>query len=139
MKKLILALLMIMGGNSMAFASAAADLEAIQTVVQMYFDGTEKGKPDLLKEAFLPTLELQYVDGEGVFRSISGPDYIARITPGRIYDRKGQIVSIDVTNNTAIVKATVDMPKRLFTDYLLLLKVEGQWRISNKIATNRPK
>ena len=133
--RLMLLLLLPVFGNA-----ATADDEAdITAVVQKYFDGTEKGKPDLLTEAILPTLELQYVDGEGEFKSITGPSYIGRITPGREYNRKGHIVSIDVTDNAAVVKAVVDMPKRLFTDYLLLLKVKGEWRISNKIATNRPK
>lgn len=138
MRKLIISIFLLVGlGHSVA--ATASDLKEIQAVVQKYFDGTEKGNLELLREAFLPTLELQYVNRQGEFQTITGPDYIARITPGREYNRKGHIVNIDVTDNAATVKAIVDMPNRVFTDYLLLLKVEGEWRISNKIATNRPK
>lgn len=137
-KRLIVGILFV-GVYAGAVTAADEDLQAIRDVVQSYFVGTEQGKPELLNEAFLPSLELQYVDSEGAFKQITGPDYIARITPGRTYDRKGHIVSMDVTDNAAVVKAEILMRDRLFTDYLLLLKVEGQWRISNKIATSRKK
>lgn len=34
-----------------------------------------------------------------------------------------------------MVKVEIDWLDRLYTDYLLLLKVEGQWRIANEVAT----
>lgn len=113
------------------------EFTAVNAAVRKYFDGTEQGKPELVAEAFLPSLEIQYVNGDGGLGSFKAPDYIARITPGKIYNRKGHIVSVDVTDNAAMVKAEIIMGDRLFTDYLLLLKVDGEWRASNKIATNR--
>ncbi len=110
---------------------------AVNATVRKYFDGTEQGKPELVAEAFLPSLEIQYVNGDGELGSFKAPDYIARITPGKTYNRKGHIVSVDVTDNAAMVKAEIIMGERLFTDYLLLLKVDGEWRATNKIATNR--
>lgn len=115
------------------------EFTAVNVAVRKYFDGTEQGKPELVAEAFLPSLEIQYVNNDGELGRFKAPDYIARITPGKIYDRKGHIVSVDVTDNAAAVKAEIIMGDRLFTDYLLLLKVDGKWRASNKIATNRKK
>jgi hypothetical protein len=42
---------------------------------------------------------------------------------------------MDVTNNIAQVKVEIDWNKKRYTDYMLLIKVEGMWRISNKVAT----
>tara|TARA_R110002096_G_scaffold75466_6_gene178286 strand:+ start:480 stop:1256 length:777 start_codon:yes stop_codon:yes gene_type:complete len=115
------------------------EFTAVNLAVRKYFDGTEQGKPELVAEAFLPSLEIQYVNNDGELGRFTAPDYIARITPGKPYNRKGHVVSVDVTDNAAVVKAEIIMGDRLFTDYLLLLKVNGEWRASNKIATNRKK
>ena len=116
---------------------AVADdhFDEIRTVVQKYLDGTAQGKPDLVTEAFLPSLEVQYLgEGDALMRR-AGPDYISRIEPGKTVPRTGRIVSIDATEKSAMVKAEIEWNERLYTDYMLLLKVEGEWRISNKIAT----
>ena len=50
------------------------------------------------------------------------------------------ITSIDYENNAAQAKVEIDMPgmKRLYTDYFLLLKMEGRWKIVHKSFTYRP-
>lgn len=107
----------------------------IRSVVQKYLDGTAEGKPDLVSEAFLPSLEVQYLgEGDTLMRR-KGPDYISRIEPGKAVPRFGRIVSIDATEKSAMVKAEIEWNGRLYTDYMLLLKVQGEWRIANKIAT----
>ena len=64
-----------------------------------------------------------------------GPEYIERIEEGAEVPRYGRIVSIDATDRSAMVKVEIEWNNRLYTDYMLLLKVEGKWRITNKIAT----
>lgn len=115
---------------------ASNDFADISRVVQKYFDGTSKGQPHLLPEAFTDSLELQYVK-EGKLQRWLGTDYIARFKPGKTNSRIGEIVSIDVTGNAAVVKATVTSGKTLFTDYLLLLKLEEGWKITNKTFTRQ--
>ena len=117
---------------------ASDDFAEITTVIQKYFDGTSKGKPHLLPEAFTDSLELQYVK-DGKLQRWLGTDYIARFKPGKTNTRVGEIVSIDVTGNAAVVKATVTSGKTLFTDYLLLLKLEEGWKITNKTFTRQPR
>lgn len=110
--------------------------QQIASVIQKYFDGTSKGKPRLLNEAFTESLELQYVK-DGKLARWMGTDYIARFQPGKTNGRIGKIVSIDVTGNAAVVKATVQSGKTLFTDYLLLLKLDAGWKITNKTFTRQ--
>jgi len=120
-------------------SAAANDHSEIQQVIQKYFDGTSQGKPELVEQAFMPSLEIQYIrDGE--FRRISGPDYIAKIKKGIPVDRRGRIMSIDIAGDTAAAKLIIDYKDQyIFTDYILLLKLKNGWKISNKIANRRDK
>ena len=104
-------------------------------MLQKYLDGTALGKPELVTEAFLPSLEVQYLGENDQLMRRAGPDYISRIEVGKEVPRVGRIVSIDATEKSAMAKIEIEWNGRLYTDYLLLLKVEGDWRISNKIAT----
>ena len=116
-------------------AHAENEFSDIRAVVQKYLDGTSQGKPELVREAFLPSLEIQYLgEGDKLLR-LSAGDYIDRIELDKSVPRIGRIVSIDAAEKSAIVKAEITWNNRLYTDYMLLLKVEGLWRISNKIAT----
>jgi len=111
------------------------DFTDIYSVVQLYLDGTSSGKPSLVDEAFLSSLEIQWINNKGEFSRRKAKDYINNITKGKIVPRDGHIVSMDVTNNIAQVKVEIDWNKKRYTDYMLLIKVEGIWRISNKVAT----
>lgn len=125
--------LILMLISTMSFASD--DITAITKVVEKYFDGTSQGKPELVRQAFADSLELQSVSKNGSLRRWLGADYIANIKQGKTNSRIGKIIAIDITDNAAIVKATVTTNKSLFTDYLLLLKLQSGWQITNKIYT----
>ena len=47
--------------------------------------------------------------------------------------RKRSIEMIDITGNAAVAKIKLDYPKTTLTDYFSLLKVEGEWKVVNKI------
>ena len=46
-----------------------------------------------------------------------------------------EIAGVDRTGDTAVVKTVLKFPEFQFTDYLSLLKIEGEWIIVNKIYT----
>ena len=133
MKRILFAVLL--ASSSVAHASEAERFGAISEVVQKYLDGTQYGKPQLVEEAFLPSLEVQWLGEDDSLQRRPGADYIERIEEGRTVPRLGRIVSVDSTEKSAMVKAEIRWNGRLYTDYMLLLKVEGEWRIANKIAS----
>ena len=57
---------------------------------------------------------------------------------GEKNNRIGRIISIDYEKDAAIAKAEIIIPNwRIFTDYFLLLKYKGEWKIVNKSYTWR--
>jgi len=47
--------------------------------------------------------------------------------------RKRTIDQVDVVGTAAMVKATLVHGTATFTDYFVLLKVNGEWKIANKV------
>lgn len=140
MRKLLGVLAVFFAGSYLS-AATADDYAAVKSVVQKYFDGTEKGMVQLLPEAFLPTAEIQYVKEDGTLGRIAFADYAKLFTPGQRNERSGRLASMDITGNAAVAKVEIFMASRgrVYTDYILLLRVDDAWRISNKIATFREK
>ncbi|TRY31775.1 nuclear transport factor 2 family protein [Aliiglaciecola sp. M165] len=120
-----------------AFArDKSGDFDGVLTALQKYFDGTSKGTPAILKDVFMPGMKLQFVrDGKAI--SWNAEDYVAGFKEGVMYPRVGRVISIDITNAVAMVKAEIEMNDQIYVDYLLLLKEAGQWKITNKVFSVR--
>ncbi|MEM8846483.1 MAG: nuclear transport factor 2 family protein [Bacteroidota bacterium] len=122
--------------------NAQTDLEAITATLNDYLEGTANGEPERVTRAFHKDLNLYSVNKD-TLRVWNGENYIKGITPGRKSNRIGRIVSIDYENDAAIAKIEILMPgpKRIYTDYMMLLKVGGSWKIVHKSFTyvNYPK
>jgi len=44
---------------------------------------------------------------------------------------------VDVSGDAAVVKAPLDHGATVFTDYIILLKVDGEWKIASKVYSGR--
>ena len=97
-----------------------------------YIEGTANGQPERLDIAFHPDFNLYSIKNDSL--SIwNGQDYISRITPGKKNSREGKVLSIDQSGNVATAKVQILIPGwRDFTDYMLLAKYQGQWKIVHK-------
>lgn len=116
--------------------TAQTDLEAITSTLMDYVEGTANGEPERVKRAFHPDLNLYSIRND----SLSvwyGQDYTNGITKGKKSNRIGRIVSIDYENDAAMAKIEILMPnaKRIYTDYLMLLRYQGNWKIIHKSYT----
>ncbi len=117
---------------------AQSEIEQIEQTLMDYVEGTANGEIDRIKRAFHPDLNL-YTIADDSLVTRNGQKYISNFEEGRKYNRIGRIISIDYENDAAIAKIEIDMPrlKRLYTDYLLLLKYQGSWKIIHKSYTYR--
>ena len=135
-------LLVVLLGSAICTAAqnpgGAEELPRITSTLMDYIDGTANGDPAQVRRAFHPDFNLYTVNDADSLWIRSGAKYIDGIKVGEKNNRKGRIISIDVEHNAAMAKAEIAIPGwRIFTDYFLLLKYEGAWKIVQKSYTWR--
>ena len=139
LKVVFFGILMLIGFTTHAQTeNGKSEIEQITETLMNYIDGTANGEPEKLRKAFHPDFNLYSVTKEDSLRIWSGQDYIGGIKEGEKSNRIGRIISIDFEKDAAIAKAEIIIPNwRIFTDYFLLLKYEGSWKIVQKSYTWR--
>ncbi len=114
---------------------------AARVPIENYFKGHATGEGEYFRKAFHPEAKLFFIR-EGKFSQLTSEEYISRANgkpPADEAQRKRQIESINITGNAAIVKVVLDYPTVKFTDYMSLLKFDGEWKIVNKTFFAEPK
>lgn len=140
MKKTILTLISIF---TLASANSQeqnqSEIQLISETIMLYIDGTANGEPGKLNRAFHPDFNLYTISEKDSLKIRSGKEYISNVKKGKKNTRIGRVISIDYEKDTAIAKAEIIIPNwRVFTDYFLLLKYEGAWKIVHKSYTWKP-
>jgi Putative lumazine-binding len=115
--------------------TTSAEEPGVRVALNAYLEGHATGQADAFKRAFQPDARMLYAkDGHFVKTEIA--DYIAR-APGKPAvdesQRKRTIDFIDIVGDAAIAKLTLTYPEVTFTDYMTLLKIDGEWRIVSKV------
>jgi hypothetical protein len=121
--------------SAKAVIAQAPDDKAVRDVVGIYFRGHATANADTMRAAFLPSAHIEGIRN-GVFTSWTVDQYVAgfRGTPAADEASRSRVIDVvDLTPTAAMVKATLKHGATTFTDYFLLLKTEGRWRIANKI------
>ena len=112
-------------------------MEQITEILIDYIEGTANGQPEKLRKAFHPNFNL-YTIAKDTLWTRSGEQYISNIKLGEKSNRIARIISIDIVKDAAIAKAEILIPNwRIFTDYFLILKYQGNWKIVHKSYTWR--
>ena len=115
--------------------SAGAEDAAVRAAIEHYFQGHATGDGAHYRKVFHPESKLFFVR-DGKFAQRTSEEYIAG-APGKAPEdeaqRKRTIDWIDVTGDTAVAKLTLTYPAVTFTDYMALLKIDGEWKIVNKM------
>jgi hypothetical protein len=124
-------------------ASAGAqgtDEAAVRATVNQYFRGHATASGEEMRKAFLPTAHIEG-NRDGKFVSWTIEEYASRFTGKPAADeatRKRTIDSVDVAGTAAMARATLVHGATTFVDYFVLLKVDGAWKIANKVYTSAP-
>lgn len=109
------------------------DKELIEETLLHYIEGTANGQPGRLKKAFHPDFNLYsvYKDSLQIWK---GQKYINGVKEGEKSNRIGRILFVDIEKDAAVAKVEILIPerKRNYTDYFLLLKYQGSWKIIHK-------
>jgi len=113
------------------------DIAAIEAVVWTYLDGLHEGDPAKIAAAFHEVSHLYSASEDGV-TDLPRESWLVKVKErpspkSQGHPRSDRIVSIDQSGpETACVKVECAVPPRFFTDYLLLLKTGGTWKIVSK-------
>ncbi|HUF11509.1 MAG TPA: nuclear transport factor 2 family protein [Longimicrobiales bacterium] len=139
---LLLAGLALLVGVSPAAAQASAEDEAgVRGAVEAYLRAHATGSGEPIVDVFHPVSNLYWVRGD-TLNQRAGSAYIAgfRGTPAPDEAQRRRWISmVDVTGDAAIARVVLDYPTAVITDYFALLRIDGEWRIVNKIFTSQPK
>jgi Putative lumazine-binding len=123
-------------GESLNSAAQHIERQAVSAVAQKFIDAysLEDGTA-LMSEAFHPEGKmLGYAPRNAAIDVVPGSEFVSRFT-GVADDenlRKRSFEILDITQNSALVKATMNYPTWLGTDYLALAKIAGDWKIISK-------
>lgn len=121
-------------------SAQSADEQAVRAAINQYFRGHATASADEMRKAFLPTAHIEGIRG-GTFVSWTVEQYCANFKGKPAADeasRRRTIDSVDVSGTAAMARATLVHGATTFTDYFVLLKVNGEWKIANKVYASRP-
>src|SRR3712207_6486109 len=120
----------------------SAEEAAVRAAVGHYLRAHATGLGEHHRKVFHPEAKL-FAVREGKFWQLTSEEYISRSSAGKPADdeaqRRRSIESVDITGNAAVAKVVLDYPTVKFTDYMSMLKIDGEWRIVNKTFYAEPK
>jgi len=110
------------------------EYDVIADVVQHYIDGAKSGRGDEMKPAFHEDATIFGYAGSDLF---AGPFQLLFgwvDENGPATGLKARIASVDVVDTVATVRLELDnWSGSRYTDMFTLLKVDGAWKIMNKV------
>ncbi len=110
------------------------DHDVIAGVVQHYIDGARSGKGDDMKPAFHEDATVFGYIGPDLFAGPIQNLFAWNDDNGPATELEDRIASIDVTGTGATVRLELENWTGFrFTDLFTLLKVDGDWKIMNKV------
>lgn len=124
-----------------ADSGPAAEVAAVRAALEHYLLGHATGDGSHHARVFHPVASLYWVRDDSL-NARASEAYVAG-SPGRPADdeadRRRWIDRVDVTGTTAVARIVLDYPAARITDYMSLLKIDGEWKIVNKIFDVQPK
>jgi hypothetical protein len=134
---LLLALLLF---PTVAVAQTSPEDKAVRAVIEQYFRGHATGNPAEMRKPFLPSAHIEG-NRNGVFTSWTVEQYAGNFSGKPAADearRKRTIDRVEIAGTAAMAGATLVHGATTFTDYFVLLKVNNEWKIANKVYASRP-
>ncbi len=108
--------------------------DAIAETVQHYIDGAKSGKGDAMKPAFHKDATIFGYAGADLFAGPIQQLFDWNDENGPAAELQARIASIDVVDTIATVRLELNnWTGSRYTDLFTLLKVDGEWKIMNKV------
>jgi len=135
----ILSILLVLIGIATAVSAqtTAADKqekELAKVPLENYLQAQATGNGDFIRNAFHADARIMAFR-DGKMTNLSVEEFAGRFNGKAAEDeakRKRTIESLEISGNAAIAKVVLDYPTVKFTDFMSLLKINGEWKIVNK-------
>ena len=116
-----------------ASANAQTDeLSKIHKTLNDYMIGGDEQNGERIASAFHPQAMMKFIR-DGQYTEVNAADFFRNgVKPGTKLDRTCEVASVDITGHAAMAKLLLKYADKTFTDYMALLKIDGEWKIINK-------
>ena len=116
------------------------DIRALAAIATTYFDAAYEMDADKFASIFHPFSAVTKVGEDGNVSVTPIAAWLAGVrsmTAPKLQglERRDEILSIDILGDLALLTLKLQIPPRYFTDLLSCLKVNGTWRIVQKVMT----
>ena len=145
MRVLVFLLAAIVGGltfvETRELRASEADAAAARVPLESYINAHATGNPEYIRKAFFPDAKIMAFR-DGKLLNLSVEEFASRFSGKPAADesqRKRRIDSLDITGNAGVARIVLDYPDATLIDYMSLLKVNGEWKIVNKVFNVEPK
>lgn len=117
-----------------------ADIRDLLAMAQVYFDAAYEMDAEKFASIFHPASAVTRVGDDGNVSVTPIETWLTAVRNMKAPKQQGavrhdQILSVDVVREMALVKLKLQVPPRRFTDMLSCLKVNGTWKIAQKVMT----
>ncbi len=116
-----------------------SEYDVIANVVQQYVDGARSGRGDDMRPAFHKDATIFGYFGTDLLAGPIQQLFDWNDENGPATELQARIASIDLIDTVATVRLElVDWTGHRFTDLFTLLKIDGEWKIMNKVFHLHP-
>ena len=122
-------------------AASEAEAAAARIPLENYINAHATGNPDYIRKAFFPDAKIMAFR-DGKLLNLSVEEFASRFSGKPAADesqRRRRIDTLDITGNAGVARIVLDYPDTTLTDYMSLLKVDGEWKIVNKVFNAAPR
>jgi hypothetical protein len=125
----------ILVGATALPAQQHSDEAGVRAALNHYIQGHATGDGAHMRIAFHPNANLYFIR-DGKYSERTSADYAGGFSGRPAADegqRKRRIESVDIAGTAAQAKIVLEYPGVTFTDYMTLLKLDGEWKIVAKV------
>lgn len=132
MKTSIITLVVCLAISTNIFAQNS-DYAQVEQTVSHYLEGGTDNNFETLKKAFHPDARMKFIRGDN-YTEVNALEFFKKaVKPGPKQNRTSIVEQINIAGNAAHARLRIDYPNFYFIDYMNLLKIDGEWKIVNKI------
>lgn len=114
------------------------DYEMVAQTVNYYLDGGTNNDYLTLKKAFHETATMKYITEDG-YKEVNALEFFSGMDASKPkQNRETRIANITISGHAANARLEIEYPTFAFIDFMNLLKIDGEWKIVNKIFYRKP-